>query len=808
VKISYSWLNNYIKSDLSIEQTTNHLTDLGLEVEGTHFFESLKGGLEGVVVGEIMTCIQHPNADRLKLTKVKINKSETIQIICGAPNVEKGQKVPVALVGSKLFSNKGFEIIIKSTKIRGEESHGMICAEDELGLGDSHDGIMILDNNIITGTPCKEIFDVVEDYVIDIGLTPNRSDAMSHMGVARDLKASLIQNKIQFEWNSPTVDLFPSASNTKTIDIQVIDTDICPRYFGVTLTDIKITPSPTWMQNFLKSIGITPKNNVVDITNYVLHDLGQPLHSFDADQIKGKIIVKKLKDKTKFKTLDGSVIELSSEDLMICDENKPLCLAGIYGGASSGVTDSTKSIFLESAYFDPISIRKSAKRHNLSTDASFRFERGIDPDITEFALKRAALLMIKYANANVSSNIVEASEPLKDQIKIFLHYSKLNKTVGQIIPKEDLTNILNALEFKIESVTDEGVALSVPRYRVDVTRPADVIEEILRVYGYNSISDSKDLKINLPEFKINNSFFIDEYISTQLVSKGFKETVNNSITNPIYDHLSTSTSDKEESIKIINPLGNELSQLRKSLIYSGLEVITHNLNRQQKNIKIFELGKTYFTKDNKHIEKKSLFVGLVKSDLGINWSGINNVPSFFYLKGIVNGVLSGLNIQKLNFTSLTSDFFTEGLTINNDNHIIGHIGLVKKSIREYFDIDKEVYASILDIDYLEKLKIKYNFKIMEISKFPFTQRDFSLLIDKSISFKSIVELSKKTEKNILESIELFDVYEGDKVPKDKKSYGVRFTFLDKRKTLTDNYIDKVMNKLKIKFEKVLNAQLR
>lgn len=808
MKISYSWLNNYIKSDLSIEQTTNHLTDLGLEVEGTHFFESVKGGLEGVVVGEIMSCIQHPNADRLKLTKVKINKSETIQIICGAPNVQKGQKVPVALVGSRLFNNKGNEIIIKSTKIRGEESHGMICAEDELGLGNSHDGIMVLDNNIIAGTPCKEIFDVVEDYVIDIGLTPNRSDAMSHMGVARDLKASLIQNKIQFEWNSPTVDLFPTASNTKSIDVKVIDTNICPRYFGVTLTDIKISPSPTWMQNFLKSIGITPKNNVIDITNYVLHDLGQPLHSFDADQIKGKIIVKKLNDKTKFKTLDGSVIELSSEDLMICDEHKPLCLAGIYGGASSGVTESTKSIFLESAYFDPISIRKSAKRHGLSTDASFRFERGIDPEITEFALKRATLLMIKYANANISSDIVEVSEPLKDQIKIFLNYNKLNKIVGQIIPKKDLTNILNALEFKIESVTDEGVGLSVPRYRVDVTRPADVIEEILRVYGYNSIYDSKDLKINLPEFKINNSFFINEYISTQLVSKGFKETINNSITNPVYDQLSTTTSNKKESIKIINPLGDELSQLRKSLIYSGLEVIAYNLNRQQKTIKIFELGKTYFTKNDKHVEEKSLFVGLVNSNLHINWSGINKTPSFFYLKGLINGILKGLNIHKLNFTSLSSDFFTEGLTINNGKEVIGHIGLVKKSIREYFDIDKEVYASILDIDYIEKLEINHNFNIKEISKFPFTQRDFSLLIDKSISFKSIVELSKETERNILESIELFDVYEGDKVPKDKKSYGVRFTFLDKRKTLTDNYVDKVMNKLKIKFEKDLNAQLR
>ena len=808
MKISYGWLKEHIKFELSAEAVASHLTDLGLEVEGTHFFETVKGGLRGVVVGEVISCVQHPNADRLKLTKVKISKSEIIQIICGAPNVDKGQKVPIALVGSTLNTSHGKEIKIKASKIRDEESYGMICAEDELGIGDSHDGIMILENDIPNGTPCGEVFDICEDYVFNICLTPNRADAMSHMGVARDLKASFMQNNIPHEWKSPTVDLFPSGSNTKKIKVQVDKPEMSPRYFGITLTDIKINPSPNWMQNFLKSIGITPKNNIVDITNYVLHDLGQPLHSFDADKIKGKIIVKTLKDKTKFKTLGGDVLELSSEDLMICDDKKPLCLAGIYGGEFSGVNESTTNVFLESAYFDPISIRKSAKRHGLSTDASFRFERGVDPEITEFALKRAVLLMIEYASATVSSEIQEVCEPLKNPIKIFLSYNNIDKTIGQSIPKENLTNILNALEIKIDNVTEEGVAITIPRYRFDVTRPADVIEEILRVYGYNSIKNSTELKINLPEFNYKNEFFLDEYISKLLVGKGFSEIINNSITNPVYDNLSKITTEKQKSIKIINPLGSELSQLRNTLLYSGLEVIAFNLNRQQKNIKVFELGKTYFIDNDKHKENKSLFIGIVKSNDNYHWSSDNKVPSFFYLKGIINGVLKSLHIDDYQYDTLTSDFFSEGLSIKINDSLIGDFGLVKKVIRNYFGIDEDVYASVLNIESLNKVNLQNNFIVNEVSRFPYTQRDFAILLDKNISFESVVNLSKKTEKNILESVDLFDVYEGDKIPNDKKSYGVRFTFLDKRKTLTDKYIDRVMNKLKKQFEQELNAQLR
>ena len=808
MKISNNWLKKYIKADLSVEKIASHLTDLGLEVEGTSFFESVKGGLKGVIVGEIISCVKHPNADRLNLTKVKVNKDETLQIICGAPNVEKGQKVPVALVGTTLYTNDGNEIKIKSSKIRGENSDGMICAEDELGIGESHDGIMVLDDNLSIGTECSEVFNVTKDYIFDIGLTPNRADAMSHMGVSRDLKASLIQKKIPYEWNMPTVDLFPMSSNTNIINVHVDNPNTCPKYLGVTLSNIKVKPSPMWLQDFLKSIEVSPINNVVDITNYVLHDLGQPLHAFDADKIDGKVIVKTLKNSTKFKTLDNSEIKLSSDDLMICDENKPLCLAGIYGGNSSGISVSTKNVFLESAYFDPITIRKSAKRHNLNTDASFRYERGIDPEITEFALKRAVLLMIEYAGANISSEIQESSQPLKEETKLFLQYDLISKTIGQSIPKEDLTNILNALDIKIENVSEEGIGLSVPRYRVDVTRPADIIEEILRVYGYNEINDSKELKINYSEYNLDSNYLLHERITNQLIGKGFSEIINNSIINPEYDKLSETTSDKLKSIKILNPLGSELSQLRKTLLYSALEVIAFNLNRQQKNIKIFELGKTYFIDNKKFTENRSLFIGLVKSKDSSNWINDLNITGFFYLKGIITNLLKNLGFDSYIFDSLNSDLFSEGLSIILDNKEIGNFGLVNKNIRSSFGIEEEVYATIINIDLLEKFNFKNKFKIKEISKFPNIQRDFSILIDKEVSFKSIVDLSNKTEKNILKSIELFDVYEGEKIPNDKKSYGIRFTFLDNRKTLTDNYVDRIMNKLKIQFENKFNAQLR
>ena len=807
MKISYNWLKTYLNSDLSIEKIASLLTDLGLEVESTSFYESVKGSLEGVVVGKVISCSKHPNADRLKLTKVKVSNNEILQIVCGAPNVKKGQKVPVALVGSKLHTYNGDEIKIKSSKIRGELSNGMICAEDELGLGESHDGILILNNNIPLGTNCSDIFDIYKDHIFDIGLTPNRADAMSHMGVARDLKASLIQNNLSFKWNIPKINSLPSPTKTRIIKVEVNRKDLCSSYFGITLSNVKVAPSPSWIQNFLKSIGISPINNIVDITNFVMHDIGQPLHSFDADKIVGKIIVKNLKENTSFKTLDNSELKLSSEDLMICDEKKPLCLAGIYGGISSGISDTTKNIFLESACFDPTNTRKSAKRHNLNTDASFRFERGIDPEMSEFALKKATLLMIKYAGALVSSNIEKVCQKLNDEIQIFLPFKKITKTLGQSIAKEELTQILNSLEILIENVSEEGINLKIPRYRIDVTRPADVIEEILRVYGYNNIKTSNEVRFSYPEGNFDKEHFLIEHLSNQLVGKGFSEIINNSITNPSYNKLSKITSEKLKSIKILNPLSEELSQLRKTLLYSGLEVISYNLNRQQKNINIFEIGNSYFIKNKKHEEAKSLFIGLVSPKESSNWIN-NNISPFFYLKGIVNELLNNFNCDKIKYKITNYDFFSEGLTIKIDNIEIGYFGTIKKSITKHFGINENVYGAILNIQDLIKIQIKQNFKVRSISRFPFSQRDFSILLDKEVSFESIVELSRKTEPYILKSVDLFDVYEGKKVPKNMKSYGVRFTFLDQKKTLTDNYIDKVMNKLKKQFENELNAQLR
>ena len=807
MKISARWLKEYIKTDRSVDDIADYLTDLGLEVEGIHHFELVKGGLNGIVVGEVIECKKHPNADKLKLTKVKVNKKKTLQIICGAPNVAIGQKVPVALVGSVLYPKNDKEVLIRSSKIRGEESNGMICAEDELGIGNSHDGIMVLNNNLEIGKPLKDALGIEDDYIYEIGLTPNRADAMSHMGIARDLKAYFIQNKIDYIWNSPKIENLPSPSKTKKINIQVDEPELAPYYFGITLTNINVLPSPDWIQNYLRSIGITPKNNVVDITNFVLHDIGQPLHSFDADKIEGDIIVKKSKKGTKFLTLDHNEVELSDEDLMICDQNKPLCLAGIYGGKDSGVSKSTKSIFLESAYFNAQTIRKSAKRHGFNTDASYRFERGIDPEICLIALKRAVFLMTKYANAVISSEIVEFQTPNEVPAKIFISYEQINNTIGQDIPKEDLTNILNALEIKIDNVTNEGIAITIPLYRVDVKRPSDVIEEILRIYGYNSINSSSSLKINLPQFKVKNKFKFQEYLSEKLVGYGFSEIINNSIVNPSYNLLAKDTL-SNESISILNPLGKNLSELRKTLIYSTLEVISFNNNRKKKNLKLFETGNVYSKKNNNYEENKFLLISLSRSKEAQNWISKEPISPFFEIKTHVINLFKSINMSKISFDTTESDFFSEGLTIKYDGSLIGKLGIVKTSITSNFNIENQVCICEIKLDDIYDKAFDLNFKIKDIPKFPSIQRDFSLLINQDISFSSIKEIALNTEKKFLESVDLFDVYEGEKISNSKKSYGIRFTFTDMKKTLTDKHIDKVMNKLLKEFQIHLNAELR
>ena len=807
MKISARWLKEYIKADISVEDIAECLTNLGLEVEGISHFELVKGGLNGIIVGEVVECKKHPNADRLKLTKVKINKNEILQIVCGAPNIALGQKVPVALVGTVIYPNNDKKLLIKSSKIRGEESKGMICAEDEMGIGDSHGGIMVLDSNFEIGKPLNEVLKIEDDYVYEIGLTPNRADAMSHMGVARDLKAFFIQNKIEYVWNFPKIENLPSPSKTKNINVQINEPELAPYYFGVTLTNIDISPSPDWIQNYLKSIGIIPKNNVIDITNYVLHDMGQPLHSFDADKIEGDIIVKKSVKGTKFKTLDLNEVELSDEDLMICDENKPLCLAGIYGGKDSGVSKSTKSIFLESAYFNPQSIRKSSKRYGFNTDASFRFERGIDPEISLIALKRAMFLMIKYANAVISSEIFEFQTPIEDPAKIFISYEQINKTIGQDIPKEDLTNILNALEIKIDNVTNEGIAITIPLYRVDVKRPADVIEEILRIYGYNSIKSSSSIKMNLPQYSTKTKFKFDEYLSEKLVGYGFSEIINNSIINPSYNSFSKDTI-YDKSVSILNPLGKDLSELRKTLIYSTLEVISFNNNRKQKNLKLFEIGNIYSKKNEDYKENRSLLISQSRSNEVLNWVSNKPISPFFEIKTNVINLFTNISMNKITFDNIKSDFFSEGLSIKYDDTLIGNIGIIKTSITNKFNIDNQVCVCEIKLDNVYDKAFNLNLEINDVPKYPSIQRDFALLINKDISFDAIKHLALNTEKTLLESVDLFDVYEGEKISNSKKSYGVRFTFTDVKKTLTDNHIDKVMDKLLKEFQIHLNAELR
>ena len=806
MKISFNWIKQFLKIDLPTLEVSEMLTNLGLEVEGVTAFESIKGGLEGVIVGEVLSCDQHPDADRLKVTQVDLG-DEKVQIVCGAPNVAKGQKVAVATVGTTLYDNEGVAFKIKKSKIRGQESFGMICAEDELGLGASHEGIMVLSDELKAGASCSEVFNIEKDHVFEIGLTPNRSDAMSHMGVARDLKALCIFEEIDFGWNSPNAARFKIKNTTKTFPVTVEDKDLVPTYAGITISDIEVKPSPKWLQNRLKAIGLNPKNNIIDITNYVLHDLGQPLHAFDLDKLEGGIVVKTLAKDTSFTTLDGVERKLSAEDLMICDQKKPLCIAGVFGGLESGVNDETTSVFIESAYFDPISIRKTAKRHGLNTDASFRYERGIDPEITEFALKYAASMIVDIAGGFVSSEIETVAQEQEPEINFMLNYEVVWRTIGQKISIDDLIKILNALEIRINQATESGMVIEIPKYRVDVTRPADVIEEILRVYGYNKIETPDTLHTNLPKYSPISKHNTAELMSKQLVSQGFNEMINNSITSPSYADLSESIS-KIAPVNILNPLGKEISQLRTSLLPSALEVIAFNLKRQSKRLKFFELGKVYQEKNDGYKESKFIslvFTGAVYEE---NWNVQNQPGNFFFFKGVLNQLIQKKTAQEWIESPTEEDVYTEGLNYKINNKTLLNFGYVKDDILKKFDIDQTVLYAELDIEFLFDLTLKNKLKFKEIPKFPVSRRDFALLLNEEVAFNEVKSLALKTEKNILKEIKLFDVYIGKNLPEGKKSYGVSFYFQDKKKTLTDKYMDQVMNKLQQIFESELGAQLR
>ena len=756
----------------------------------------------------MLTCVQHPNADRLKITTVDLGTGDPVQIVCGAPNVAAGQKVPVATIGTTLYDDKGVGFKIKKGKIRGEESHGMICAEDELGLGTSHDGILILNKKLKVGTPAAEVFNIETDQVFEIGLTPNRADAMSHYGVARDFRAGLIQHGINLELITPSVSDFHVEQRRLRIDVEVENKDLAPRYCGISIVDIEVKDSPEWIQNRLKSIGITPKNNIVDITNYVLHELGQPLHAFDASKIKGnKVIVKTLAQGTKFTTLDEVERELHSEDIMICDaESNPLCIAGVFGGINSGVSKKTTSIFLESAYFNPVSIRKTAKRHALNTDASFRFERGIDINFAKYALKRAAILIKEYANGKIASDVIDFYPEKIEDFQVFLSYESAFRLIGQEIDKETIKNILASLEIKISSETEGGLGLTIPSYRVDVQREADIIEEILRVYGYNNIKFSHKLNTSI-SFDSNKDISLENIVANQLTTLGFNETMANSLTKEEYSSFSENLK-SEFNVTMLNPLSNDLKVMRQSLLFSGLESISYNLNRKNNSLKLYEFGKTYHKYEKGYQEDKHLTIFVSGARTKDSWTSLTQNSEFFYLKGIVMSILERIGVTNIKTSPVKSDVFSEGIVLSLGKNKLVEFGVIKKKILKEFGIKQEVLFADFDWTSILSISGKKKIKVSMLPKFPSVKRDLALLLDQKITFKEIYDLAFQSERNLLKDVGLFDVYQGDKLPEGKKSYAVSFVLQDNNKTLEDRQIDKIMQKLQQSFEKNLGAVLR
>jgi len=811
MQISYNWLKQFIKLDITPEETSEILTNLGLEVEGIESFESLKGGLKGVVVGHVVACEQHPNADKLRITKVDLGNGEApVQIVCGAPNVAVGQKVPVATIGTVLYDKEGNEFVIKKGKIRGEESFGMICAEDELGLGNGHDGILVLSDKLKPGTPASEVFEIYTDSVFEIGLTPNRADAMSHWGVARDLRAGLVQLKPHNTYSeliTPSVSKFKVEKRTLKYDLVVDDVKQVPRYCGVTISGIEVKPSPAWLQNQLKAVGITPKNNIVDATNYILHELGQPLHAFDASRIKGnKIIVKNAKAGSKFVTLDGVERTLHEEDIVICDENQPLCLAGVLGGQHSSVTENTTAIFLESAYFNPVSIRKTAKRHGISTDASFRFERGIDPNITSYVLKHAAILITEIAGGEITSDITDLYPKKIEDFSVFLNYNQVNKILGEEIPNETIKKILVSLDIKITNITDKGLGLSIPPYRVDVQREIDVIEEILRVYGFNNIKTGSKINATIANSSKTDDHKVQNIVANQLVSQGFYEIMANSLTTAQYSEL-VEDLNKSHQVHILNPLSSDLAIMRQSLLFGGLESIAYNINRKNADLRYFEFGKTYAKTLTGFEEYKHLALFATGNEAPNNWNITSKPVDFFLFKGYIDAILDRLGLTKINTQPLDNKMFSEGISYFLGDRKIVSFGTVAKNILKHFDIKQDVYfadfnwASILNV-------VSSKIKFAEISKYPVVKRDLALLLKEDVSFSDVHRVVKLSDKNLINDVSLFDVYEGDKLPEGTKSYAISIKLQDKEKTLTDSQIEKIMAKIQQQLQTETGAELR
>ena len=820
MNISYNWLKEYLDFDLQPEEVSAALTSIGLETGGVEEVQTIKGGLEGLVIGEVLTCVEHPNSDHLHITTVNVGGEEPLQIVCGAPNVAAGQKVVVAVNGTKLYD--GDEVFtIKRSKIRGVESNGMICAEDEIGIGTDHAGIIVLPADAVVGTPAKEYYNVKSDYVLEVDITPNRVDGTSHFGVARDLAAYLKQNGKPTELKRPSVDAFKIDDETPAIEVIVENTEACPRYSGVTIKGVTVKESPEWLKNRLNIIGLRPINNVVDVTNYVLHEMGQPLHSFDAGKVTGdKVIVKTMPEGTKFVTLDGVERTLTDRDLMICNTEEAMCIGGVFGGLDSGVTEQTTDVFLESACFHPTWIRKTARRFGLNTDASFRFERGLDANNTIYVLKRAALLIQEVAGGKITGSIQDVYPNPVQPYTVELTYNKINSLIGKDIPVETVKSILASLEMEIVSETAEGLTIHVPVYRIDVQRDVDVIEDILRIYGYNNIEFSDSVKSNLSyKTATDRSYDLQNLISEQLCGSGFNEIMNNSLTrSAYYDELTTYP--VSHCVMLMNPLSADLNGMRQTLLFGGLESIEHNVKRKNGNIRFFEFGNCYDYNVEKKREDATLAEFSEDYRLGLwvcgdrvenSWAHADEKATVYELKAYVENILIrlGVNLKKVIFGNLSNDIYSTGVSITTTSgRELGTFGIVNRKICKAMDIDFEVYYAELSWTLLMKETKKNKVTFSEISKFPAVKRDLALLLDKSVQFAEIEKIAEESERKLLKKVSLFDVYEGKNLPAGKKSYAVSFYLQDETKTLNDKQIDAIMQKIRKNLESKLGASLR
>ena len=820
MNISFNWLKRYLDTDITAERMAEILTELGLEVEEFEKIETIKGGLNGVVVGEVLTCEDHPDSDHLHITTVDVGAEAPLQIVCGAANCRKGLKVMCATVGAVLYPiDSDEEFKIKRSKIRGVESLGMLCAEDELGIGRNHEGIMELPEDAIVGTPAKEYLHIADDYLIGIGLTPNRVDAASHIGVARDLAAYLKSRGERAEYKLPSVEGFKVNDTSRTIEVEVVNSEAAPRYAGITVSGCKIAPSPEWMQNELRAAGINPKNNLVDITNYVLFELGQPLHAFDADKIEGgKVVVRSAVEGEKFVTLDGVERTLTANDLMICSAERPMCIAGVYGGMDSGISDETVNVFIESAYFHPVWVRKTAKRFGINTDASFRFERGVDPNIQVFALKRAAMLMQELAGGKITSEIIDINPNPAKHFEFEFSLDRARKLIGKDIPEDTILTILGNLEVEVRGREGDVLQVAVPPYRVDVQREADLIEDVLRVYGYNNVEISDHVNSTLSYAPKPDKSRLQNMASDYLSANGFTEIMSNSLTKSSY-YEGCSSYPAERCVRILNPLSQDLNVMRQTLLFNALEAVELNVNRRNGNLKMYEVGNCYAYAAEKASEENTLAkyeesfrIGITVTGLAtqLSWNSKAETSSFFTLRAAVERLLKrfGVDIYSLQCESLESDLYADAIVFKQGPKEVLRMGVVSPIVRKRFDIKQEVYFAEIDFDQLIKMTKKAKVQFKELSKFPEVKRDLALLVNKGVTFSQLRSIAFATEKKLLKSVSLFDVYEGDKLPEGKKSYALSFILEDKNQTLTDKQIERTMANIQAQLEQKCGAEVR